>query len=253
MCNYKSAIAVQDESAKGGFRLLLSPWTESHSELETIFKLNYGPRLNYAKIEFSPESLATAHQVETYKFNLDEERKPEWFTDEIQDAVIERMKQYVSGIIVTGDVALLIGGQFVIAPSAKIECAHAMVISSICGGTVNAICGGTVNAIWGGTVNKICGGTVNEIRGGTVNKICGGTVNEIRGGTVNAICGGTVNEICGGTVNAICCGTVNKICGGTVNEIRGYFSGLIGGIYSGATIVKDNRPKEAASATEVKK
>jgi hypothetical protein len=164
MCNFKSAIVVQDESVKGGFRLLMSPWTESHSELESIFKLKDGPRLTYAKVEFSPPFMDTAHKLETYVFKLDQERKPDWFTDEIKEHVTDKLSAYIKTIIVDGDVALLIGGQFIIAPSARVDLAHSMVINAICGGTVSAIWGGTVSAIWGGTVSAIRGGTVSAIK-----------------------------------------------------------------------------------------
>ena len=156
MCNFKSAIVVKDKSVKGGFRLLMSPWTESHSELEIIFKLKDGPRLNHAKVEFSPPSMNTAHKLKTYVLKLDEERRPDWFTDEIKEHVTDKLRAYIKTIIVDGDVALLIGGQFIIAPGARVESAHSMVI--------NAICGGTVSAIWGGTVSEIRGGTVSEIK-----------------------------------------------------------------------------------------
>ncbi len=164
MCNFKSAIVVRDEKCKGGFRLLLSPWTESHSELCIIHKLNDGPRLYFARVEFSPPSMDAAHLIDGYKLNIDEERTPEWFDAEMKEAVADRLRDYVKSIIIDGDVKLLIGGQFIVAPNAKIECAHSMVINAICGGTVSAICGGTVSEICGGTVSAICGGTVSEIR-----------------------------------------------------------------------------------------
>ena len=206
MCNFKSAIVVKDEKSKGGFRLLMSPWTESHSELCQIFKLNdtANAKLYFARVEFSPPSMDQAHLVETYKIRIDEERTPEWFSEEIKDSVILKMSDYVKAMIVSGDVQLLIGGQFIIAPGAKVECAKAMVINAICGGTVSAICGGTVSAIWGGTVSEICGGTVSAIRGGTVG--------EIRGGTVGEICG--------------------------------YFDGVLGKISKSAKILSDNRTKK---------
>jgi len=277
---FKSGIVLQDESKKGGYRLLMSPWTESHSELETIFKLR-DTKQNLAKVEFSPKDLAEAHLVETYALKIDEERTPEWFTDEMKEAVTAEMTGYVNRMIVTGDVCLLIGGQFIIAQGATVESAHSMVINlisggrvnTIWGGTVNAISGGTVNTIWGGTVNAISGGRVNTIsggtvndiwggrvndisggtvntiwggrvnaiRGGTVNAISGGTVNDIWGGTVNAISGGRVNTIWGGTVNDISGGTVNAISGGTVNAISGGFDGIIKTIHAAATIVRDGR------------
>ena len=149
----------------------MSPWTESHSELCQIFKIKDGSRLSFARVEFSPPSMDTAHLLDGYKLKLDEERTPNWWTDEIKDSVIEKMRAYVKSIIVDGDVQLLIGGQFIIAPGAKVECAKEMVINAICGGTVSEIRGGTVSAIWGGTVSAIWGGTVSDIWGGTVSDI----------------------------------------------------------------------------------
>jgi len=235
MCQYKSAIVLRDLKEKGGFKLLMSPWTESHSELEIMFKLRDGSRLNWAKVEYSPDEMKNAHLIEKYRLIIDEERTPDWFDDEMKEKVQSKMESYVKSIIVTGDVQLLIGGQFIIAPRAKVECAKAMVINVICGGTVSEICGGTVSAIWGGTVSAI--------RGGTVSAICGGTVSEIWGGTVSEICGGTVSAIRGGTVSEICGGTVSAIRGGTVSAIRKHFDGIIGKISSAAKILSDDRKK----------
>jgi len=187
MCQFKSGIVLKSAKEKGGFRLIMSPWTESHSELITMFKLNDGKMLHFARVEFSPPNLDTAWQPDTYKLKIDEDRTPEWFDAEMKENVADKMRDYIKSIIVSGDVQLLIGGQFVIAPNAKIECAHTMVINAMCGGTVNYIRGGTVNDIRGGTVNYIRGGTVNDIRGGTVNDIRGGTVNDIRGGTIKTV------------------------------------------------------------------
>ena len=216
MCNFKSGIVIQDLKEKGGFRLLMSPWTESHSELCDIYKVKDSARLTFARVEFSPPSMDVAHLVDGYKLRIDEERTPEWFTDEMKEKVSEKMRAYVKSMIVTGDVCLLIGGQFIIAPGAKVECAKAMII------------------------NAICGGTVSEICGGTVSKICDGTVSAIWSGTVSEICGGTVSEICGGTVSAI--------RGGTVSAIWGNFTGLLGKVTKPGKILKDNRKKSTKAA-----
>src|ERR1035437_10229884 len=230
MCQFKSAICVKDGREKGGFKLLMSPWTESHSELVTLFKLNDGKMLHFARVEFTPKELSEAYKPETYSLKIDEERTPEWFTGEMKEKVSDKMRSYIKSIIVSGDVELLVGGQFIIAPGAKIGKADCMVINVLCGGTVNDISGGTVNDISGGTVNHIRGGTVNIIRGGTVNDIRGGTVNDISGGTVNYIRGGTVNDISGGTVNDISGGTVNDISGVTDNAISGVTVNDISGV-----------------------
>jgi hypothetical protein len=212
MCEFKSAICVKDESVKHGFRLLFSPWSESHSDLCKIYQLaGTDKRLDMAKVEFSPPSLETAHLLDGYKLKIDEDRTPDWFDAEKQERVRDMLRNYIKSCIISGDVDLLIGGQFIVAPGAKISCAREMLITAICGGAVSEICGGTVGEIWGGTVGAIWGGTVGAIRGGTVSAIWGGTVSAIRGGTVGAIRGGTVSAIWGGTVGAIRGGTVGAI------------------------------------------
>ena len=150
MCNFKSAIVVKDAKEKGGFRLLLSPWTESHSELCQIFKLNdtAKAKLYFARVEYSPPSMDRAHLIDGYKLRIDEERTPEWLDEEMKERVTVKLRAYVKNMIVDGDVDLLIGGQFIIAPGARVSCAKAMVINAICGGTVSEIWGGTVSEIW---------------------------------------------------------------------------------------------------------
>lgn len=163
MCKFKSGIVVRDERVKHGYRLLMSPWTESHSELEIIHGLKDGKRLQMAKVEFSPKDMAEAYKLETYSLRIDEERTPEWFDDEMKAHVAGHMAEYINGIIVSGDVELLVGGQFIIAPGAKIACAHSMIINAMCGGTLTAMRGGTLTEMRGGTVAEMWGGTLNKI------------------------------------------------------------------------------------------
>jgi hypothetical protein len=179
MCQFKSAIVLRDESLKGGFKLLLSPWTESHSELCIIHKLNDGARLSFARVEYSPPSMDAAHLIDGYKLKIDEERTPEWLTDEMKEAVADRLRTYVKNMIVSGDVELLIGGQYIVAPGAKIESAHSMVINAVCGGTISEVWGGTISEVWGGTISAVCGGTISAVRGGTISAVRGGTISEV--------------------------------------------------------------------------
>jgi hypothetical protein len=191
MCQFKSAIVLRDAKNKGGFQLLLSPWTESHSDLITMHNLRDDAKLRFARVEFSPPTMETAHLVDGYVLKIDEARTPEWFEEEMKIAVADKLRDYVKRMIVTGDVALLIGGQFIIAPNAKVERAKAMVINAVLsGGTVQHVeSGGTVQRVLsGGTVQRVLsGGTVQRVlSGGTVQSVwSGGTVQHVEsGGTV---------------------------------------------------------------------
>jgi hypothetical protein len=231
MCQFKSAIVVKSPRDKGGFNLLLSPWTESHSELIAIHKLRDDGKLRFARVEYSPDEMTNCHLVEKYKLNIDENRTPEWFDDEMQEKVADRLRAYIKSIIVTGDVALLIGGQFIIAPGAKVESAHSMVINAVLsGGTVQRVLsGGTVQSVLsGGTVQRVwSGGTVQSVwSGGTVQSVeSGGTVQSVEsGGTVQSVLsGGTVQSVLsGGTVQSVeSGGTVQSVwSGGAVRHMR---------------------------------
>ncbi len=249
MCKFKSGIVLCDEREKGGFKLLMSPWTESHSELCTLFKLNDGKMLHFARVEFSPDVMENAHLVEKYKLSIDEERTPEWLDDEMKSAVSAKMSDYIKRIIVSGEVELLVGGQFIIAPGAFVRSSNHCAISIMCGGTLNEMWGGTLNAMRGGTLNAMRGGTLNVMCGGTLNVMCGGTLNEMSGGTLNAMWGGTLKEMWGGTLNAMRGGTLNVMCGGTLNEMSGgTLNEMCGGTLNemcGGTLVKDKRSKKA--------
>ena len=76
----------------------------------------------------------------------------------MKEAVTNKMRSYIKSIIVSGDVQLLIGGQFIIAPTAKVECAHSMVINVMHGGTLTSMRGGTLTEIkkwFDGVIGKI--------------------------------------------------------------------------------------------------
>ena len=133
MCNFKSALVIRDESRNGGFELFLSPWTESHSTLMLMRGIKDGNRINCARVEFSPPDLSTADKVETYKLRLDEQRKPEWWSDEMAESVAKKMAVYIKSIIISGDAAILIGGQFILASGAKVESAENCIIAAMCG------------------------------------------------------------------------------------------------------------------------
>jgi hypothetical protein len=133
MCNFKSALVIRDESRKGGFELFLSPWTEHHSTLMVMRGIKDGDRINCARVEFSPPDLSTADKVETYKLRLDEDRKPEWWSDEMAESVAKKMAVYIKSIIISGDAAILIGGQFILASNAKVESAENCIITAMMG------------------------------------------------------------------------------------------------------------------------
>ena len=129
----------------------MSPWTESHSDLEKIFRLHDDKRDNRAKVEFSPPSMATADKPETYVLRIDEKRTPDWFGTEMQEAVSAKMAEYIKAITVSGSADLLIGGQFIVAKGARIGCVKTCVIVAVLGDAkISGVRGSaTISDVWG--------------------------------------------------------------------------------------------------------
>ena len=144
MCKFKSGIVVP--TAGGGFDLLHNPWTDSHEDLIRLFKLRDTSQANgtprFARVEFSPDSMATSDDVKTYKLTIDEERMPDWFTDEIEKSVISKMRLIIKGMIISGDVDLLCGGVYILAKGARVESVkNAMIYVALDSSTVKEMRG----------------------------------------------------------------------------------------------------------------
>jgi len=139
MCQFKSAIVVKDAKQKGGFRLLLSPWTDSHSDLIALHNLRDDGKLRFARIEYSPPDMSAAHRPETYKLKIDEARTPDWFDGDMKEAVTEKMDAHIKTLIVTGEVALLMGEQFIIAPGAKVGTVKNALVASVLDARIDSV------------------------------------------------------------------------------------------------------------------
>ena len=120
MCQFKSAIVT----AKGD--LLSSPWTDSHEDLVRIFKLNDKPSVRneprFARVEFRPDEMKDLDEPKKYQLHIDEERTPSWFDAPMQLRIAERLRTQIATMIISGDVEILVGGEFILTKGAKVAC-----------------------------------------------------------------------------------------------------------------------------------
>ena len=72
MCQFKSAIVIREPRNKGGFALVHSFASDSHSELIRANKLRDDGKLRFARVEFVPGNDWT--DLKSYKLRIDEER-----------------------------------------------------------------------------------------------------------------------------------------------------------------------------------
>ncbi len=206
-----SAIVVREPRNKGGFNILRNAATDSHSDLIEYFQLRDDGKLRFARVEFSPPSDKDLASPEKYALRIDEERTPNWFDNEMKEAVAGRMRGWVKAMIATKDTPYLLGGHWIVPKGVEVKVGPFTVVTENSGtvtynyGTVTENYGtvtensGTVTYNYG-TVTKNSGtvtynsGTVTE-NSSPVTKNSGTVTYNYGAGTVTCTDGaGTVTD-----------------------------------------------------------
>jgi hypothetical protein len=130
MCNFMSAIVLR---TTGGFDVLRNPWTDSHEDLVTLFKLRDTRDGSFARVEFTPKDGKSYDEPAAYVLTIDEGRKPDWLDEAMQEKVAKRMRGWVKSMIVDGDVDLLCGGVWILGKNANVGCVKGSVIKMMLG------------------------------------------------------------------------------------------------------------------------
>ena len=120
MCTFLSAIILREPRNKGGFALIHSYATDSHSDRIAAHKLRDDGKLRFARVEYSPPDMKQAHQVETYKLKIDEGRTPEWFDSDMKEAVMARLAAIIKVMIVPETGMTLLGGAWIVPPDFEV-------------------------------------------------------------------------------------------------------------------------------------
>jgi len=224
MCNFLSAVVLRNGD------VLTHPLLDSHSDLVRYYQLPdvTAYHQHFAKVELTPVDWL---DVATWRFRLDEETEPSWWTDVATGVEATLRERAARMILASGRKDLVLEGCWILAGDAVIEdfrggrvvrmCGGTL--TEMCGGTLTAMCGGTLTEMWGGTLTAMRGGTLTEMWGGTLTEMCGGTLTAMRGGTLTEMWGGTLTEMCGGTLTAMRGGTLTEMCGGTLTaQVKDY-------------------------------
>ena len=120
MCQFKSAIITKSGD------VLHSHFTDSHEDLIRLFKLNDTSDVRgeprFARVEFKPDSKIDLGDASKYTLLIDEARTPEWFDDAMKISVENKLRLIVEGMIITGNVDMLVGGKYILAKGAHVSC-----------------------------------------------------------------------------------------------------------------------------------
>jgi uncharacterized protein YukE len=113
--------------------------SHSHEDIVDVYNLKDNGEA-FVRGEFTSEDL---FDIESYKFNLDEDVKPDWLTDEKIERWMEWCKVQVISMFITADQKLLIGGTFIV-KGCKVKSKYAIIYAY--NSTVEAYNNSTVEA-----------------------------------------------------------------------------------------------------------
>jgi len=108
MCNTFSFLVFSNED------LFFVPSVDSHEDQIALKGINEnGFAVQFARCEYVPTCGKFA-DLDSYKFRLDEDRTPDWWTEEIQERTISRIRSRIRGMIVSKDQQVLGPGVWIL-------------------------------------------------------------------------------------------------------------------------------------------
>ena len=108
MCNTFSFLVFSNED------LFFVPSVDSHEKQIALKGINEnGFAVQFARCEYVP-TLGKFSDLDSYKFRLDEDRTPDWWTEEIQERTISRIRSRIRGMIVSKDQQVLGPGVWIL-------------------------------------------------------------------------------------------------------------------------------------------
>jgi hypothetical protein len=100
MCNFVSTITMRPIGDAPIIVHDCTPYENSHSKTEAALGLKPSRDANWAKCEFTPPAGAAMFDLEKWSFKIDEQRVPDWWTDEIESETIRVARAVAKDAIV---------------------------------------------------------------------------------------------------------------------------------------------------------
>ena len=184
MCKLKSAIILKNK--------IFMPDYDSHGKMleELGIADDYlNASKTFIRAELSPENSDPFTDIDTWKFRVDQDITPDWFTeDEYKPLMVEKVKEWAKYRIHIGVKGL------------KVDCGENHYIKDckdveVCGSaTIQRVCGSA-------TIQRVCGSaTIQDVYdSATIQRVYGSaTIQRVYGSaTIQCVCGSaTIQRVC---------------------------------------------------------
>ena len=184
MCKLKSAIVLKNK--------IFMPDYDSHSQMleELGIRDDYlGASKTFVRVELSPSDGDVFSNIDTWKFTIDQDIKPEWFSeDEYRPLVVEKTKEWAKYHIHIGVNGLKIdeGTNHYIKNCKNVVVCDSASISKVCGSA---------------SISKVCGSA-------SISKVCDSA-------SISYVCGSaSISEVCNSASISYVCdsASISYVC-----------------------------------------
>jgi len=212
MCDFFSGLGMPDGDVRWHDAI------DSHSDLVSYFEMSdLDDDAKFAKLELTPGD--DPLDINTWAFQLDEDARPSWVTNDLLVRWEARMRSIVSRqTITTGTIEIIADGFWILGGDAKV---NKMIAGRVLGlrgkATITDVRGGTITDVWGSaSITDVWGGTISNVSGSaSITDVRGGTISNVSGSaSIRNVWGGTITDVSGSA-------SIRNVWGGTITDVRG--------------------------------
>ena len=179
MCDFFSGLGMPDGDVRWHDAI------DSHSDLVSYFEMSdLDDDAKFAKLELTPGD--DPLDINTWAFQLDEDARPSWVTNDLLVRWEARMRSIVSRqTITTGTIEIIADGFWILGVDAKV---NKMIAGRVLGlrgkATITDVRGGTITDVWGSaSITDVWGSaSIRNVSGSaSIRNVWGGTITDVRG------------------------------------------------------------------------
>jgi hypothetical protein len=179
MCNTFSFLVFSNED------LFFVPSVDSHEDQIELKGINEnGFAVQFARCEYVPMG-GKFSDLDSYKFRLDEDRTPDWWTEEIQERTISRIRSRIRGMIVSKDQRVLGPGVWILSGNPTIgKLLDGCIIITAESATIRNAGSATIQNAGSATIQDAGSATIQYAESATIQDAGSATIRNARSATI---------------------------------------------------------------------
>jgi hypothetical protein len=179
MCNTFSFLVFSNED------LFFVPSVDSHEDQIELKGINEnGFAVQFARCEYVPMG-GKFSDLDSYKFRLDEDRTPDWWTEEIQERTISRIRSRIRGMIVSKDQRVLGPGVWILSGNPTIgKLLDGCIIITAESATIQNAGSATIQDAGSATIQDAGSATIRNARSATIQNAESATIQDAEYATI---------------------------------------------------------------------